>query len=208
MACSPQIVKLRIEGATSTIYEAPIISRGTNVTTASGGTHLCDGTNLGANAVPGATCTTALNAASKVAGFGFDGTYSESFEDFFITSIGPSTQTATQFWGLLLNYQFTPVGGCQQETKAGDEVLWAFDAFNKSYFLKLRGPLVAKKGKAISVKVTDGSTAVAIADATVGGQTTDANGQASVTFDSAGLKVLKAERADSIRSNAIVVVVT
>jgi hypothetical protein len=206
---SLQLVNLRIEGLTKTIYEGPILSRGTTITTPSGGTHHCDGTNFNANPTPGATCTTALDAASKLplVGFSYDGTYSADFDDYFITSIGDSTQTSSQFWGLLLNYQFTPVGGCQQETKQGDHVLWAFDAFNKTYFLKLDGPIVAKKGMPITVTVTDGTTGAPIANAAVGDATTDASGKASITFSSTGIKTLKAERADSIRSNALVVVV-
>lgn len=31
-------------------------------------------------------------------------------EDYFIARIGPDEQTSTQFWGILLNFQFTPVG--------------------------------------------------------------------------------------------------
>lgn len=39
------------------------------------------------------------------------------------------------------------MGGCQQETKKGDQVLWAFDAFSKNYFLKVSpAELVVKKG--------------------------------------------------------------
>ena len=44
-------------------------------------------------------------------------TFSTEFDDFFITSIGGESQTAKEFWGILLNFQFTPVGGCQQEVK-------------------------------------------------------------------------------------------
>ena len=131
------LVNLRIEGLTNTIYEAPILSGPHNVTTASGGTHFCGGTNGNANPAPDNTPTDALDAGSKLAKFPFDGTYSAAFDDFFITSIGTSTQTATMFWGLLVNYKFTPVGGCQFEVKAGDQVLWAFDAFSKNYFLKV-----------------------------------------------------------------------
>lgn len=202
------IVKLRIEGLTNTIYEAPIYSGPRNITTASGGTHHCDGTNDGANPTAGNTCTDALDAASKLLKFPYDGTYSSSFDDYFITSISTSTQTATQFWGLLLNYQFTPVGGCQQEVKPGDQVLWAFDAFSKSYFLKVTPSVIAaKKGQSKTVTVTDGMTGVPIANAIIDGVATDANGQATLVFAKIGAFEYKAERNDSIRSNALYVVV-
>lgn len=204
----PQLVRLRIEGRTRTIYEAPILSRGTTVTTPSGGSHKCDGTNNGANPTPGATCTTALNSARALFNIPFDGTYSDSFDDFFITSIGGDTQTSTEFWGLLRNFQFTPTGGCQTQTATNDEVLWAFDAFSKVYFLKLAAPVTAKKGQPVVVTVTDGTTGVAVPGASVGGQTTGADGKATVVFDNKGVQKLKAERADSLRSNAAYIVVT
>ncbi|KAI4201419.1 MAG: hypothetical protein LQ350_003257 [Teloschistes chrysophthalmus] len=200
--------KLRIEGLTNTIYEAPIYSGPRNITTPSGGTHRCDGTNFGANPTAGNTCTDALDAASKLLKFSYDGTYSDAFDDYFITSISTSTQTATQFWGLLLNYQFTQVGGCQQEVKPGDQVLWAFDAFSKSYFLKVTPNVIAvKKGESKTVTVTDGTTGVPIANATIDGVTTDANGKATLVFPKLGVFDYKAERSDSIRSNALYVVV-
>lgn len=206
---------MRIEALTSTVYELPIYASGHNVTTASGGNHHCDGTNNNANPSPSDTPTSALDAASKIARFSFDGTYDSQFDDFFVTQIGPSTQTATQFWGLLLNYQFTPVGGCQQEVKTGDQILWAFDAFNKSYFLKLQAStLLARPNQKVTLTVTDGTTGVTISGADfTGGQgaavpITNSAGQSSVSFSKPGIYALKAERSDSIRSNAVVVVVT
>ncbi|MCJ1378986.1 hypothetical protein MMC17_002085 [Xylographa soralifera] len=201
------IVNLRIEGI-NTIYEAPIFSGPRNVTTPSGGTHLCDGTNDGANPTPGNTCTDALDAASKLARFPFDGTYDAEFQDFFITSISTTTETATEFWGLLLNYQFTPVGGCQQEVQPGDHVLWAFNAFNAVYFLKAEPEVVAVlPGKSAVVTVTDGMSGVPVAGAEFAGQLSNAEGQVTITGTKPGVNVYKATRSDSIRSNAVVVTV-
>lgn len=212
-SASPTVVKVRVEGATRTIFEAPVITDGHTVTTASGGTHVCDGTNNGANPTPGPTATAALDDAAAAGGFTWDGTYSTTFDDYFIMRIEETSQTSTMFWGILLNYQFTPVGGCQQRVRFGDEVLFAFDAFNKEHFLKLTGPLLARAGQSVTVTVRDGQNSQPISGATVGpinntgSVTTDASGQAQVTFQSPGLKRLKAERADSIRSNALRVVV-
>lgn len=69
----PTLVNLRIEGLDHTIYEAPILTYGHNITTPSGGTHHCDGTNLNANPKPGPTCTSALDNASKLWKFPYDG---------------------------------------------------------------------------------------------------------------------------------------
>lgn len=205
---SSNVVSLRIEGRTDTIYEGPIFSGPRNITTASGGTHLCDGTNNGANPKPGNTPTAALDAASKLAKFPFDGIYSSDVSDYFITSIGTSTQTASEFWGLLVNYQFTSVSGCQAEVQPGDQILWAFDAFNKNAFLKVEPhAIAAKKGETKTVTITDGQTGAPVQGALIDGVTTDANGKAVLTFPKRGVFKYKATKSDAIRSNALVVVV-
>ncbi|OBZ76315.1 hypothetical protein A0H81_03183 [Grifola frondosa] len=211
------VVNLRIEGANNTIFEGPIFTRGHNVTTVSGGTHHCDGTNLNANLTPGPTCTSALDDASKLARFTWDGTFDPTFDDFFITRIASSAETTTQFWGLLLNFQFTPVGGCQQEVQRGDRVLWAFDAFNKAHFLSLSGPSSVRVGERITLTVTDGMSGTAIEGAQVvetgdgpGAsleELSDANGEVSFTFTSPGTRAFKAGREDSLRSNAVEILV-
>jgi hypothetical protein len=140
-------------------------------------------------------------------------TYDGQFEDFFITCIGSSVQTATQFWGLLLDYQFTPGGGCQQEVAAGQHVLWAFDAFNKSYFLKLvlTGAPRPVVGGGATFTVTDGTTGVIISGATVSDgketATTASDGTVTIKFTSPGIKTFKASRDDSLRSNGVPITV-
>ena len=87
-------------------------------------------------------------------------------------------------------------------------MLWAFDAFNKKYFLKVTpSALAVTKGSQRTVKVTDGSTGVPIEGAVIDGVTTDANGDAKLTFREIGVFKFKAERSDAIRSNALVVAV-
>lgn len=198
---------MRIEGLTDTIFEGRIVSGPRNITTPSGGTHLCDGTNLGDNPSPGNTPTDALDAASKrEPEFTYDGTYSTEFEDFFITRISTSAETSTQFWGLLVNYQFTPVGGCQFQTKAGDDILWAFDAFNKVHFLKVTPDHAhVKHGGSLPVTVTDGSTGLPVQGALIDSVLTDADGNATLTFPKNGRFEYKATKDDSIRSNKLVV---
>jgi len=201
------LINLRIEGANHTIFEALLEDVPLNVTTASGGTHPCNGLNDGANPTPGPTCTSALAIAADLAHFTFDGTFDPEFDDFFITRIAGSEETSTEFWGLLLNFQFTPVGGCQQEVTNGDDVLWAFNAFNAVHFLKLQGPNVAHVSEPITVTVTDGMTGEAVEGATVHGQTTDADGNARIVFHEPGAVSLKATAPSSIRSNAVIVLV-
>lgn len=93
--------------------------------------------------------------------------------------------------------------------KQGDNVLFAFDAFNKKHILKLEASrYVSKIRSLLSVKVTDGLTNEPIEGAIVGNQLTNFNGFATLVFNSLGMHRLKAERSDSIRSNAIVIDVT
>jgi len=201
------VVNLRIEGLVTTIFEGPVFTRGHNVTTASGGTHECNGLNDAANPTPGPTATSALDSAAHHAGFTFDGTFDTEFDDFLITRIGLDTQTSTDFWGLLVNFQFAEVGGCQQEVRLDDQVLWAFNAFNANAFLKLTGPSVVKEGETATFAVTDGLTGDAVQGASIGGETTDANGHAVVMFKTPGAHTFKATKESTIRSNELVVLV-
>jgi len=201
------VVGLRIEGRTHTIFEGLVITNGHNVTTASGGTHHCDGTNNNANPGPGPTGTSALDDAARAHGFTWDGTFFTDFDDYFITSIGGDAQTDTEFWGILLDFRLTPVGGCQQRVKFQDNLLWAFDAFNKAHFLKLEGPHTAHRNQPVTLTVTDGATGGPIAGAAVRGQTSDADGRVSVTFGDVGVEGVKAEKSDSLRSNKLEIVV-
>ncbi|KAJ6549269.1 hypothetical protein DFH09DRAFT_1169427 [Mycena vulgaris] len=199
----PTPVNLRIEGANDTIFEGTVVTRGHNVTTASGGTNHCDGTNNGENEFPGPTCTSALADAAAANGFQWDATFFTEFDDYFITSIGDTTETATQFWGLLLNFQLTPVGGCQQEVNKNGDILWAFDAFNAQHFLKLEGPTKAKEGVPATFVVTDGMTVEPVEGATVDGETTGVDGTVVITFRARGMQRLKATMEGSIRSNQV-----
>lgn len=206
-SATPVLVKMRIEGATRTIFEGPLLVEGRTVTTASGGTHECNGTNDEANPQPVAVPTAALADAAELAKFTFDGKWFPEFEDFFISRIAETEQTATEFWGTLVNYELIPVGGCQFALHNGDEVLWAFNAFNAEHFLKLSGSHVATVGHPITVKVTEGSTGAPIEGAVVDGASTNSEGEAAVTFTHPGLERLKATEPGSVRSNGLVVVV-
>ena len=202
---------LRIEGAEGTVYEGPIRSGPRMITTPSGGTHQCDGTNNGANPNPGATGTTGIDSSASLCGFTFDGTYSNQFQDYFITRIGASDSNdgSNRYWGILDNYQFTPTGGCQYEIYPGTSILWAYDAFNKNNFLKVDPPTaqVAVGGSA-TFTVIDGMSGRPVGGATFNGAVSDSNGVVQLTFPSAGTFRYKAERSDSIRSNGVIITVS
>lgn len=202
---------MRIEGAEGTVYEGLIRSGPMSITTPSGGTHQCDGTNNNANPVPGANGISAIKSGADLCGYTFDGTFSNQFDDFFINRIGASdsNKVSNQFWGILRDYQFTPAGGCESEYSAGEELLWAFNAFNVNYFLKVDPPTAqVAVGSPATFTVSDGQSGVRIAGASFNGATSDSNGQVTVTFPAAGTYRVKATRSDSIRSNGVIITVS
>ena len=74
-------------------------------------------------------------------------TGSPSFSDFSVNARRPATAAnTTQFWGLVVNFQFSQTGGCTTRVNNGDEVLWVFDAFSKTHVLRLAGPATATTG--------------------------------------------------------------
>lgn len=137
-AAAPATVSVRVEGASETLFEGPILTDGRNVraagdTNAPPGGRRCNGLNNGAHATPGPTPTAATVDAMALLGEGFDGDwYAAPFEDYFITRWGPDRQSVAfaEYWGLAVNNVFTNVGGCQQQVDDGDEVLWVYDAFD------------------------------------------------------------------------------
>ncbi|KAI8955345.1 hypothetical protein F4801DRAFT_324520 [Xylaria longipes] len=197
--------RLRIEGDENegTIFEGCVVAGPREITTG-GVAHICDGTNNGANAAPGTVPTTQLDAAAALSGFSYDGTWYPAFEDFLITRIGTSAQTDTQFWGVLVNGEYVPTGGCQFEVGTGDETLFAFDAFNKDVFLKVEpGFAVAEAGRGgVSVTVTDATTGEPQAGVAFEGEVTDVSGNVTIPVpDTPGCYRLKAARVGALRSN-------
>jgi hypothetical protein len=146
--------------------------------------------------------TGALDDAAARGAFDWEGTWHDSLEDFFIDRIGSDTNSGTANWGLVLNWESTERGGCQTRVGPGDELLFAYDIFTKLHLLKLIAPRFARVGEPFQVKVVDGATGEPIAGASVEGVATGADGLATFSYTSPGLKQPKAERVDSVRSNA------
>ena len=97
------------------------------------------------------------------------------------THIADTQQTATEFWGVWLNYKFLQVGSCQQKVTDGQDILWVFNASNKKHFLKLAASSrAAYMGKSYLIRVTDGATGDPIEGVTVGGVITDKAGVAEI----------------------------
>jgi hypothetical protein len=213
-ACVPAVaapiqVNVRVETPTRTIFDGKVTTdTQAPLTKDDTGAHPCDGTNGGANPTPGPTVTGALNDASKLGGFDWTASWSNSFNDFFINSIGSTDTTGDQFWEAIVNFKPTSAGGCQIEVHSGDQVLWAVGGgTHAKHILKLTAPTHAKAGKPFTVKVVDGKNGAVIKGAKVGGQKTDRKGRAKLRFSKTGVKKLKATRTDSIRSNQVQVTI-
>jgi Domain of unknown function (DUF4430) len=209
IACAPAYagsdtdVKLRVEGAKKTIFEGRVATEVHEVTGDSSGPHTCDSTNGGANATPAPTPTGALDSASEAFDLDWSGTWSDSFEDFSIDEIGGEASTATEFWGVAVNGESLQVGGCQFQLTSGDEVLWAFDMFNKKFLLELKGRRRVRAGKRFKVRVTDGQTGDRVRRARVGGKRTNRRGIAKLRFRKPGVRRIKAKHPNGVRSNRL-----
>ncbi|KAF8957466.1 hypothetical protein BDZ97DRAFT_1669955 [Flammula alnicola] len=207
---SPVVVNIRIEGASTTIFEGPVQTRGHDVTTDSAGTRRADGTNGNENPFPGPTCTAALDDMANAHGFTWDGTYNSTLDDIMITTIGGETAAPNStFWQLALNFTRADRGGGQLQIRNGDSVLWALvsTTVDKSP-LKLKGPRSAVLNTAFTVTVINGENRQPISGATVSGSTTNNNGEATITLTTVGTHTLKAQHANHARSNELRVRVT
>lgn len=230
MACvtnGESMVHLRIEGDEETLFDGKILTKAMKVTSESGETDKCDGTNNRLNSVPGATVIGALHSAAMQAAFTWDGwgtekmkkpdeqfficfrTYWPSFDDYSITQIGRDYQTNSKHWSILLNFEYIQVGGCQQQVEQGDQILFAYNVAKKSDFLQLKlSQETIPVGIPLTVIVADARTGAPISDATVAHQITDADGQAIIIFRRPGSEKLQAEHPDAVRWNTIFISVS
>lgn len=205
---APVTVQLRVEGERSTVYEGPVTTDGHAIQKDASGPHPCDGTNGGVNPGPGPTMTAALDDASVLSGFSWEATWSEGFQDFFVTRIGsdppPSGGNPNRYWSFVLNGAAIQVGGCQQRVQAGDQLLIAYTEFGQP-LLTLEAPQRVAVGEGFAARVNqldeNGSPRPA-QGASVAGRTSGSDGQVALRFDSPGTRRLKAMRSDAIRSNA------
>jgi hypothetical protein len=200
VSAAPTAVDVRIEGKTSTIFFGPVTTDGKTVTTDAGGTHLCDGSTASPPVGPGPTPNSALDDAAAKGGFTWDGPWFGT--DFFAARIAGETESLAdgQFWGVYVNGAMLDVGGCQHILAAGDEVLWAYDAFSKTGALRLSVPGATQVDTPFTVKATTVADGTPVAGASVGSATTGADGTATLSFSQPGVYVLKADKPDLVRS--------
>ncbi|MER5965219.1 DUF4430 domain-containing protein [Streptomyces sp. NPDC002057] len=126
---APVKVSLTVQGPDGLLFKGRIKTKGHDVTTATGGTHKCDGTNGAAypSAVP--TPTAALDDAARKRHFTWDGTWYASFDDFSVDTIKNVSGGGAAYWSIAVNGTPTPVGGCQFKLNAGDRVSFVWTSF-------------------------------------------------------------------------------
>lgn len=125
-----------------------------------------------------------------------------------VCRIGEYPATGEGFWGYRVNHVVAEVGADQYPLKPGDEVLWHYTDFStgvnsgNELVLQTTDDWV-KKGESAEVRVLEfdfaGKGAPA-AGVQVGGQVTDANGEATIPLPDAGRFVLRAIRGSDIPS--------
>lgn len=173
---APTELTVRIEGKERTLFEGPILTEGHDLQ-ASSDTRLrhCDSTNGAAHPAPGPTPTAAAVDAMELIGQSFDGSWFPGFDDYFVERWGPDAEDpeSSAFWGVLVNGVLLAVGGCQFGDQAGDQVLWAYDAFSGRRLLRLAAagdPTPAPGAAAPSVAVEAGQPLALQVDSYIGGE--------------------------------------
>ena len=202
VSAAPTAVDVRIEGKSSTIFFGPVTTDGKVVNPTTGGAHLCDGSTKAPPIGPGPTPTSALDDAAIKGGFDWAGTWF-GFGDYQIDRIATEAATSSEFWGVYVNGAMLDVGGCQHILKAGDEVLWAYDAFSKTGALRLAAASATQVDTPFAVRATTVAGDTPVAGASVGSATTGADGTASLSFSEPGVYVLKADKPDLVRSREV-----
>lgn len=125
----PVRVNLTVQGPHGLLFKGNITSKGHEVTTATGGTHKCDGTNGGQNPTAVPTPTAALDDAARLNYSSWDGTWYASFDDFSVDTVKGVSGGGSAYWNISVNGTPTPVGGCQFKLKAGDQVAFTWTSF-------------------------------------------------------------------------------
>lgn len=210
---SSKAYPLRVEGYASESFEGtvafnPVYSTFGNVTTATGGSGLCDGTNGGNNAKPGNTPLNSLYNAAVACPFYLDGIFDPGRHEFYISDIGANPRIPDgETWTLLVDFKLAQDLACNIEVTPENDVVWAWQDLSNpaNYFLKLTivGPTVVAVGKNVTLNVIDGQSGMALEGSFVADTTTDSMGNAVYTCAQDGLYQVKADMPRSIRSNRV-----
>ncbi|MBN1530363.1 MAG: DUF4430 domain-containing protein [Thermoleophilaceae bacterium] len=132
-----------------------------------------------------------------------------------VCSVSSYTSSDSAYWLFKVDHKLPEVGADQYALKGGEEVLWYYSDtaanLNTGDELVLQAPARAKPDGDVKVRVWVYDSAgkrSAAAGATVGGQTTDAGGRATLSAPAKGSLKLRAERGGDIASQTLSVCVT
>jgi hypothetical protein len=214
VAADPVTVNLRIEGPAKTLFEGPVSTgvRDFRFTGESTG-HTCDGTATlgGPSPTPVPTRGAVLAEAAQTAPFDLEGTWNDQFGPSFSKIAGENVgyDPATgRFLAEYENGQFASLGACSDESRTGDDVLFAY-ADGSETLLQLSGPTQGTPGGSVTLKVSNAANGAPVAGASVGGRTSGSDGTVSVgPLASAPHVDFKAFKPGAIRSNRLTVCVT
>jgi hypothetical protein len=228
-SASASTFEMRVEGSAKTLYEGPVTpGPETFEAPSSAGAHPCDVTHNSGNPGPElGNPTTALRDVALAQGLPFDAEWFGSelhpgAGDFFVSRIGEdANESAPPFdsWGLAVNFVSSEVGGCEVAPESGSEVLWAYNFFNLAHMLRLSGPANVEAGVPFTVHISDGTSGAPLSEAAIGetvagvtsglpgAPSSGAGGDATIVLSRPGTTLLKATRADSVRSNGLAVCV-
>jgi hypothetical protein len=169
---------LSITSFGTSLFNGPILADKRDIYTPSAGAyHTC-------NDGSGVTPITLIDAAAKHAGFAYDGTWDNIYQDYTLTLIDGYTVTGQQKWGFSVNSGlYSTSGGCETLLQPGDIVSWAV----LDFILVLTAPATVQAGSAFSFIVSTATGTISLAGITVtllmssivATTTTDANGQGS-----------------------------
>jgi hypothetical protein len=213
---APVTVDLRIEGASRTLFEAPVTTDVRTFRFSDDPTgHRCDGTaaeNQGTSPVPAPTRGAAVAEAAEraplvIRGQWFSSLGSPAFSEIAGESVAFDPAT-NRFLVEYKNAQAASVGSCGDPVQAGDDVLFAYGDGSEQ-LLALTGPGSARPGETVTVKVADAGNGAAVAGAAVAGRETGGDGTAVVgPLTQRGDQDLKATKSGTIRSNRLRVCVS
>lgn len=124
----------------------------------------------------------------------------------FVCAIGDFPATGNGFWGFRVNHAEAQVGADQYPLKAGDSVLWTYIDFDTNLHTGKELVLMTadnwvKKGRSAEVRILEYDAegkAVPAVGVEIGGEETDATGDATIKFTKAGRPVLRGFRGADI----------
>ena len=133
---APTTVNVRIEGEAQTLFEGPVLGdppppHGVKATSDTAVTRRCDGINRARpleharNPTPTSASVDAMSLDRR----NLRRPAVPRLRRLLHQALRAGRTKRRQILGILVNNTFTNVGGCQYQVDGGDEVLWAFDAF-------------------------------------------------------------------------------